>query len=184
MRSTLFDNDVPYLRDVARCHPRLWRYRRRSYPAQIARNDLACRASVLALARRLVSETCLCISSMCRMANMPKPCMRKLRRLECEEASRPNSAGSGQCPLVGREPTGRFWRLISGRECPCVDAPLDSRGALRDLYTQVQVLPCVRPVDAAIITAAGLYGDRGSGPDRDCALEAPGHFTGFPDPVF
>ncbi|MBB3773871.1 NADPH:quinone reductase-like Zn-dependent oxidoreductase [Angulomicrobium tetraedrale] len=41
----------------------------------------------------------------------------------------------------------------------------------------------VRPVDAAIITAAGLYGDRGSGPDRFCALEAPGHFTGFPDPV-
>jgi hypothetical protein len=38
--------------------------------------------------------------------------------------------------------------------------------------------------DAAFITAAGLYGDRGSGPDRVCALEAPGHFTGFPDPVF
>ena len=48
----------------------------------------------------------------------------------------------------------------------------------------VQVLPCVRPVDAAFITAAGLYGDRGSGPDRKGALEAPGHFTGFPDPVF
>ena len=69
-------------------------------------------------------------------------------------------------------------------EWPCVDAPLDTRGFSRDLYAQVQVLPCVRPVDAAIITAAGLYGDRGSGPDRKCALEAPGHFTGFPDPVF
>jgi len=46
------------------------------------------------------------------------------------------------------------------------------------------VLPCVRPVDAAIITAAGLYGGRGSGPDRNCALEALGRFTGFPNPVF
>jgi hypothetical protein len=32
----------------------------------------------------------------------------------------------------------------------CVDAPSDSRGCLRDLCAQVQVLPCVRPVDAAI----------------------------------
>jgi hypothetical protein len=52
------------------------------------------------------------------------------------------------------------------------------------MVARVQVLPCVRPVDAAIITAAGLYGHRGSGPDRKGALEAPGHFTGFPDPVF
>ncbi len=33
-------------------------------------------------------------------------------------------------------------------------------------------------------TAAGLYGDRGSGPVRFGALEALGHFPGFPDPVF
>ncbi|WP_018263372.1 MgtC/SapB family protein [Methylobacterium sp. WSM2598] len=49
---------------------------------------------------------------------------------------------------------------------PCVDAPSDSSGCLRDLCAQVQVLPCVRPVDAAIIAAAGLYGDRGSDPNR------------------
>lgn len=67
---------------------------------------------------------------------------------------------------------------------PCVDAPSDTRGCWRDSCAQVQVLPCVRPVDAAFITAAGLNGDRGSGPYRFCALEAPGHFTGFPDPVF
>jgi hypothetical protein len=64
-----------------------------------------------------------------------------------------------------------------------VDAPLDASGFLSGMVARVQVLPCVRPVDAAIITAAGLYGDRGSGPDRKGALEAPGHFTGFPDPV-
>jgi hypothetical protein len=62
--------------------------------------------------------------------------------------------------------------------------PVGYKGYSRDLFAQVQVLPCVRPVDATIITAAGLYGDRGSDPDRVCALEAPGHFTGFPDPVF
>ena len=67
---------------------------------------------------------------------------------------------------------------------PCVDAPPDTRGYSGNFRAQVQVLPCVRPVDATIITAAGLYGDRGSDPDRFCALEAPGHFTGFPDPVF
>ena len=70
------------------------------------------------------------------------------------------------------------------REWPCVDAPPDTRGCSKDLIARVQVLPCVRPVDAAIITAAGLYGDRGSGPYRNCALEALGHFPGFPDPVF
>jgi hypothetical protein len=37
--------------------------------------------------------------------------------------------------------------------------------------------------DAAMITAAGLYGDRGSGPDRTRALGA-WTVTGFPDPVF
>jgi hypothetical protein len=57
-------------------------------------------------------------------------------------------------------------------------------GSRASAVARDQVLPCVQPVDAAIITAAGLYGDRGSGPDRLCALEAPGHFTGFPDPVF
>ena len=61
--------------------------------------------------------------------------------------------------------------------------PAGYRGFLRDLFAQVQVLPCVRPVDAAIITAAGLSGDRGSGPDRSCALEALGHIPGFPNPV-
>jgi hypothetical protein len=37
--------------------------------------------------------------------------------------------------------------------------------------------------DAAVHVAAGLYGDRGSGPSRFGALKALGHFTGFPDPV-
>ncbi|MCH2221859.1 MAG: hypothetical protein MK097_16270, partial [Dechloromonas sp.] len=72
----------------------------------------------------------------------------------------------------------------NGTNRPCVDAPSDTRGYSKDLIAQVQVLPCVRPVDAAIITAAGLYGDRGSGPYRNCALEALGRFPGFPDPVF
>ncbi len=62
--------------------------------------------------------------------------------------------------------------------------PLRMQEVFRELSAQVQVLPCVRPTDAAIITAAGLYGDRGSGPHRFGALEALGHFTGFPDPVF
>jgi len=69
-------------------------------------------------------------------------------------------------------------------DLPCVDAPLDTRGFLRDLFARVQVLPCVRPIDAAIITAAGLYGDRGSGPNRFRALAALERFTGFPDPIF
>ena len=67
-------------------------------------------------------------------------------------------------------------------ERPCVDAPSDSRGCLRDLCAQVQVLPCVRPFDAAILTAAGLYGDRGSGPSRFGALEALGRSLVFPTP--
>ncbi len=50
------------------------------------------------------------------------------------------------------------------------------------LLRRVQVLPCVRPTDAAIITAAGLYGDRGSGPHRFCALVALGHSLVFPTP--
>jgi hypothetical protein len=36
---------------------------------------------------------------------------------------------------------------------------------------------------AAVHEAAGLYGDRGSGPCRFGALEALGHLPGFPDPV-
>ena len=62
--------------------------------------------------------------------------------------------------------------------------PAGYKWVLSDLFAQVQVLPRVRPVDAAIITTAGLYGDRGSGPDRSCALEALGHFPGFSNPVF
>jgi hypothetical protein len=37
-------------------------------------------------------------------------------------------------------------------------------------------------IDAAMITAAGLYGDRGSGPDRNRALEALGKSLVFPTP--
>jgi hypothetical protein len=36
--------------------------------------------------------------------------------------------------------------------------------------------------DAAMMTAGGLYGDRGSGSDRDRALEAPGQSLVFPTP--
>jgi len=73
---------------------------------------------------------------------------------------------------------------IRPNERPCVDAPSDARGFTRGLAARAQVLPCVRPVDAALITVAGLYGDRGSGPHRFCALEALGRFPGFPNPVF
>lgn len=120
--------------------------------------------------------------------SMPRP-VRSPELIEC----RPLWAAIARCSPVRNDElvtstTARPGRLRLRRlrqsERPCVDAPLDTRGCLRDLIAQVQVLPCVRPVDAAIITAAGLYGDRGSGPHRFCALEAHGHFTGFPDPVF
>jgi hypothetical protein len=64
-----------------------------------------------------------------------------------------------------------------------VDAPSDASGFSSGFGAQVQVLPCVRPV-VRPFTAAGLYGDRGSGPLRFPALEALGLKTGFPDPVF
>jgi hypothetical protein len=60
---------------------------------------------------------------------------------------------------------------------------MDARDFSSGVGAQVQVLPCVRPV-VRPFTAAGLYGDRGSGPLRFRALKALGHFTGFPDPVF
>jgi hypothetical protein len=71
----------------------------------------------------------------------------------------------------------------SSANVACVDAPLWMQEVFERWIARVQVLPCVRPMSAAT-TAAGLYGDRGSGPARTCALEALGHFPGFPDPVF
>jgi len=37
-------------------------------------------------------------------------------------------------------------------ECPCVDAPLEARRILRGIVGIVEVLPCVRPTDAAVCT--------------------------------
>jgi hypothetical protein len=100
----------------------------------------------------------------------------------CRSHRRPTSrtSSSSTRPFSRWPSTAQSCRRVDER--PCVDAPSDSRGCLRDLCAQVQVLPCVRPVDAAILTAAGLYGDRGSGPNRFCALEAPGHSLVFPTP--
>lgn len=46
-------------------------------------------------------------------------------------------------------------------------------------YGRVQ--SCVRPVDAAHMTA-GLDGFRGLGPTLLCGLLCPGHLSGFPNP--
>ena len=62
--------------------------------------------------------------------------------------------------------------------------PLRMQEVFRDVV--VREFRCFRVsglIDAAVHVAAGLYGDRGSGPSRFGALEALGHFTGFPDPV-
>lgn len=67
---------------------------------------------------------------------------------------------------------------VCGRSFGC------ERFFIEPIGAQVQVLPCVRPTGAAVRGTAGLYGDRGSVPHRFCALEALGHFTGCPDPVF
>lgn len=46
-----------------------------------------------------------------------------------------------------------------------------------------QVQSCIRPVDCGISSAAGPYGDRGSGPNRPGELEGSRQYPGFPDLV-
>jgi hypothetical protein len=51
-----------------------------------------------------------------------------------------------------------------------LDAPSDVKGFLRAGRAGSGV--SVQPVDAASVPVAGLYGVRGPGPSRNCALEA------------
>ena len=59
-------------------------------------------------------------------------------------------------------------------EGPCVDAPSDARSFLRGLVRRFRCFRVSGLIDAAVHVTAGLYGDRGSGPLRFRALEAPG----------
>ena len=77
-----------------------------------------------------------------------------------------------------------FREIVPAAECPCVDAPVEARGFSRFLTLSVQVLPCVRPVDAAVHTPLACMEIADRVQTAQARSRRSDIFTGFPNPVF